>query len=191
MSRRPLLHASAAALALSCFACAKQVAVEQASTESSLTTTTEPPTTTSTVPSAPPGPTAEQITAYVDALKASEWQAAFSYAIAISPKPAPRPAYVAPKPAPAPRASTGGGAPANSFLACVRNRESRGNYSAVNPSSGAGGAYQFMPGTWAGAGFAARYGVPRAELATPAQQDAAAAELYARSGRAPWAGPGC
>jgi hypothetical protein len=77
------------------------------------------------------------------------------------------------------------------FLNCVKQRESKGNYGVVNKSSGAGGAYQFMPSTWNAAGFAQRYGVPRAELATPAQQDQAAAELYAKSGRGPWAGPGC
>lgn len=86
---------------------------------------------------------------------------------------------------------TGGGSPPNSFLACVRNRESGGNYSVVNSSSGASGAYQFLNSSWAALGFAARYGVSSAAQATPAQQDQAAAETYARMGRSPWAGPGC
>jgi hypothetical protein len=73
----------------------------------------------------------------------------------------------------------------------VRNRESHGNYHAVNASSGAGGAFQFLPSTWAAAGFAAQFGVARAEYASPTQQDQAAIELYNRAGRSPWAGPGC
>lgn len=95
---------------------------------------------------------------------------------------------VAPTTSPAPVVPTGGLPP---FLVCVRNRESRGNYSIVNPSSGAGGAFQFMPSTWQALGFAARYGVSRAEYASPAQQDAAAIETYVKYGRQPWEGPGC
>lgn len=56
-----------------------------------------------------------------------------------------------------------------------------GNYTATNPDSTASGAYQFLDSTWAG-----RYGVPRAMMATPAQQDAAAIELYNSSGTTPW-----
>lgn len=103
-----------------------------------------------------------------------------------------------PPPAPAYHASVSGASSAGStggspggFLACVRNRESHGNYSVVNGSSGAGGAYQFLPSSWQALGFASRFGVARAEQATPAQQDQAAAETYARMGRSPWAGPGC
>ena len=33
-------------------------------------------------------------------------------------------------------------------LECIKHRESRGQYDVVNHSSGAAGAYQFMPGTW-------------------------------------------
>jgi hypothetical protein len=55
--------------------------------------------------------------------------------------------------------------------------ESGGDYGAVNPSSGATGAYQIMPGT------AAAYGC---SLATPAGQDQCAAKIYAREGAAPW-----
>jgi hypothetical protein len=94
--------------------------------------------------------------------------------------PRPTAPHVAPNPVPT------GGTPPNGFLACVRNRESRGNYGAVNGSSGAGGAYQFMPGTWAAMGGT---GLP--QNAPPAVQDAMAAKLYAQAGRAPWAGPGC
>jgi len=82
--------------------------------------------------------------------------------------------------------TSGGGSPPNNFLACVRNRESHGQYGVVNSSSGAGGAYQFLPSTWHAMGGS---GLP--QNASPAEQDAMAAKLYASQGRAPWAGPGC
>lgn len=59
--------------------------------------------------------------------------------------------------------------------------ESGGNYSAVNPSSGAGGAYQIMPSTWAAYGGK---GLPNE--ASKAEQDRIAALIYADSGTAPW-----
>jgi hypothetical protein len=55
--------------------------------------------------------------------------------------------------------------------------ESRGDYNAVNPSSGAYGAYQVMPST------AAAYGC---DLSTPGGQDACAAEIWAKQGRGAW-----
>ncbi|MCU0267617.1 MAG: transglycosylase family protein [Acidimicrobiales bacterium] len=89
--------------------------------------------------------------------------------------------------------SSGGSAP-NGYLSCVVNRESRGNYGAVNSSSGAGGAYQFMPSTWnntaAHAGRSDLIGVHPSQ-ASPADQDAMAAALYQWQGASPWAGPGC
>lgn len=69
----------------------------------------------------------------------------------------------------------------------VRRCESHDNYKAVNKSSGAGGAYQFLPSSWKSYGHAAAYGVSRAELATPAQQDEAAVATWKRSGTSPWA----
>jgi hypothetical protein len=59
--------------------------------------------------------------------------------------------------------------------------ESGGNYSAVNPSSGAGGAYQILPSTWAAYGGS---GLP--ENAPPAEQDAIAAKIYAAGGPSQW-----
>jgi muramidase (phage lysozyme) len=71
----------------------------------------------------------------------------------------------------------------------VRNRESHGNYSAVNRSSGAAGAYQLLPSTWANTarhmGRGDLAGV-RPNLASPATQDAVAAALLHWQGRAPW-----
>jgi muramidase (phage lysozyme) len=59
--------------------------------------------------------------------------------------------------------------------------ESGGNYSALNPSSGAGGAYQILPSTWAlYGGRGAPHEAPKAE------QDRIAAEIWADSGGSAW-----
>lgn len=59
--------------------------------------------------------------------------------------------------------------------------ESGGNYDAVNPSSGAGGAYQILPSTWELYGGT---GLP--QDATKEEQDRIAALIYADSGTSPW-----
>ncbi len=59
--------------------------------------------------------------------------------------------------------------------------ESGGNYSAVNPSSGAGGAYQILPSTWQAYGG---QGLP--QNASKAQQDQIAAQIYAHQGGSAW-----
>ena len=59
--------------------------------------------------------------------------------------------------------------------------ESGGNYSALNPSSGAGGAYQIIPSTWA------LYGGEGAPHEAPKdEQDRIAAEIWADSGGGAW-----
>ena len=59
--------------------------------------------------------------------------------------------------------------------------ESGGNYGAVNPASGAGGAYQILPSTWA------LYGGQGAPQDAPkAEQDRIAAEIWADSGPSAW-----
>ncbi len=59
--------------------------------------------------------------------------------------------------------------------------ESGGNYSALNPSSGAGGAYQILPSTWdLYGGEGAPHEAPKAE------QDRIAAEIWADSGGSAW-----
>lgn len=78
-------------------------------------------------------------------------------------------------------AGTYGAAP-GSFQACVIQRESGGNPRAVNPSSGAGGLYGFLPSTWHGLGFP---GLP--ENAPVWEQNAAFAKEYAQSGTSAWA----
>ncbi len=59
--------------------------------------------------------------------------------------------------------------------------ESGGNYSALNPSSGAGGAYQIIPSTWAAYGGE---GLPHE--ASKAEQDRIAALIWANDGPGAW-----
>jgi septal ring factor EnvC (AmiA/AmiB activator) len=59
--------------------------------------------------------------------------------------------------------------------------ESGGNYSAVNPSSGAGGAYQILPSTWELYG-----GQGEPQNAPKAEQDRIASEIWADSGPGAW-----
>lgn len=72
------------------------------------------------------------------------------------------------------------------FESCVIARESGGNPHAVNPYSGAGGLFQFLPSTWAGLGFAADY-PGGAQTAPVTVQEEAFAKLYAEAGTSPWA----
>lgn len=64
-----------------------------------------------------------------------------------------------------------------SIVAC----ESGGDYGALNPSSGAGGAYQIIPSTWEAYGGR---GAPH--TAPAAEQDRVAARIWADAGAAPW-----
>ena len=59
--------------------------------------------------------------------------------------------------------------------------ESGGNWHAVNPSSGAGGAYQIMPSTWQAYGGT---GLP--QNASPAQQSAIASKIWNSAGPGAW-----
>jgi peptidoglycan hydrolase-like protein with peptidoglycan-binding domain len=59
--------------------------------------------------------------------------------------------------------------------------ESGGDYSAVNSSSGAGGAYQILPSTWQAYGG---QGLP--EDAPKSEQDRIAGEIYAQQGSSAW-----
>jgi septal ring factor EnvC (AmiA/AmiB activator) len=60
--------------------------------------------------------------------------------------------------------------------------ESGGNYGALNPAGGAGGAYQILPSTWSLYGG---QGAP--QDASKAEQDRIAAEIWADSGPGAWA----
>ncbi len=59
--------------------------------------------------------------------------------------------------------------------------ESGGNFDAVNPSSGAGGAYQILPSTWDLYG-----GEGDPEDASPGEQSQVASQIWADSGAAAW-----
>jgi septal ring factor EnvC (AmiA/AmiB activator) len=59
--------------------------------------------------------------------------------------------------------------------------ESGGNYSALNASSGAGGAYQILPSTWQLYG-----GQGEPQNASKAEQDRIASEIWADSGSSAW-----
>jgi Transglycosylase-like domain len=59
--------------------------------------------------------------------------------------------------------------------------ESGGNWGAVNPTSGAGGAYQILPSTWRLYGGS---GLPHE--ASPAAQSEIAAQIWADSGSGAW-----
>lgn len=59
--------------------------------------------------------------------------------------------------------------------------ESGGDWRAVNASTGAGGAYQILPSTWTAYGGS---GLP--QDASPAQQSAIAAKIYASAGPSAW-----
>jgi len=77
------------------------------------------------------------------------------------------------------------------FLACVRQRESGGNYGAVSPGGTYMGAYQFHQSTWDGTAQMAGRGDlvgKKPNLASAADQDLLAVTLYRSAGAAPWGG---
>lgn len=81
--------------------------------------------------------------------------------------------------------SSGGGIPG--WASCIVGRESGGNASAVNGSSGAGGLFQDLPSTWNGYG-----GYPTAESAPVGVQIAFNNALSGNgSNLSPWAADGC
>jgi muramidase (phage lysozyme) len=59
--------------------------------------------------------------------------------------------------------------------------ESAGDWEAVNPTSGAGGAYQILPSTWELYG-----GEGQPQDASPEEQSEIAAQIWADSGAAAW-----
>ena len=69
-------------------------------------------------------------------------------------------------------------------LEAIKQCESGGDYTAVNPSSGASGAYQFLDSTWQSMDAAGGY--TSASSAPESVQDAAAIELYTEQGTTPW-----
>jgi len=81
--------------------------------------------------------------------------------------------------APAARATYRGSGGGN--LASIRECESRGNYGAVSAGGTYRGAYQFDYQTWESVG-----GTGDPAAASPEEQDARAARLYAERGSEPW-----
>jgi hypothetical protein len=77
------------------------------------------------------------------------------------------------------------------FLACVRQRESGGDYQAVSPNGLYMGAFQFAQGTWNEAaqlaGLPQLIGVPPND-ASVADQDTLAIALFNADGGQPWTG---
>lgn len=92
------------------------------------------------------------------------------------------PAQPAPTTRPAARASRS--KPTPKSLERIKQCESGGDYTAVSPSGRYRGAYQFDQRTWESVG-----GTGDPAAASPAEQDARAAELQRRRGSAPW--PNC
>lgn len=114
---------------------------------------------------------------------ASRWSAP---ATTVAPRVAPSTTLAPPPPPPPPVSDSDA-----EFLACVRARESGGNYSIVDGSGNYMGAYQYSQSTWDG--IASRSGRSdlvgqRPNLASPADQDAIAYATLAISGRSPWGG---
>ncbi len=70
------------------------------------------------------------------------------------------------------------------ILEKIKQCESGGDYRAVNPESGASGAYQFLDSTWRETPQSAGY--TKASDAPPTVQDRAAQTLYTQQGTRPW-----
>lgn len=77
------------------------------------------------------------------------------------------------------------------YLACVKERESRGDYAAVSPDGQFFGAYQIDQVTWNNttqhAGLTYLYDI-QPNLVAPADQDTLAMALLEWQGTSPWAG---
>lgn len=87
---------------------------------------------------------------------------------------------------------TAGSQGLNSFLSCVLQAESGGNYEAVSPTGQYMGGFQFSQSTWNEAaelaGMSTLVGVPPYD-ASPADQNALALALYEADGEQPWYDP--
>jgi len=115
----------------------------------------------------------------------------YQRAAALAAIPAPKPLKVSAisTASPPPAAATPVSSPAvaaSGFEGCVIARESGGNPTAYNNSSGASGLFGFLLSTWMATPEGAGY--PGGAYTAPAGvQEAAFAYVYAREGTAPWA----
>lgn len=171
-------------------------AVQASTNDNLVTTTAAPATTTTTAPDPAPYVYAAMLAKaeeqrFYDAVWAQQLNAYFgaiSQAQAEAARESARPAiYNAPRSTPkatpvSRQVPTSSGSSSCAIPAYICQRESGGSYTAVNPSSGAGGKYQFMPSTWRALGGT---GLP--QHAPPHVQDAMAAKLWANgAGCAHW-----
>jgi hypothetical protein len=77
----------------------------------------------------------------------------------------------------------------NSIWGCIIHNESRGDPTAVNSTSGAGGLFQFLPSSWIAYGGGKYASLP--EDATVSEQWNIAIYAQSKSGWYPWRGDGC
>ena len=174
------------------------VAVSPSLETSSTTSTSTPPITATPPTTAPTSTTAAPVTVPKKKKKAATTTTTTTAPKVVAPTPkakaAPAPSTTAP-PAPAPPPPVASGPTPtgweSTFLACLRHRESRGVYSAVDPSGQFMGAYQIYQGGWdsvaASIGRSDLVGV-RPHTAAPADQDAVALAMLRAYGTGPWGG---
>jgi hypothetical protein len=155
--------------------------------ESSLVVAVSPdePTTTTTV--APSSTTvAPTSTVKKPAATTSTTASRASQTVATTP-----PTTAAPVVSPPPTAAGGAVGWEIEFMECVRWRESRNNYGAVDPSGQFMGAYQIYQGGWDAVarsiGRTDLVGVPP-HRAAPADQDTVAINMLRQYGTSPWGG---
>jgi Transglycosylase-like domain len=164
----------------------QQEATSWTSSHLSQTTPSQPRTDLLTTQSlAPLAVYATAVVAAEDNEAAAAYRAAAARLAATSYHPAPS---MSPTTSTTSAPATSGGS--NSAIwSCIISHESGGDPTAVNPSSGDGGLFQFNVNTWLSNG-GGQY-APNAQSATPAQQWAIAIATQAADGWSPWIGDGC